>query len=170
LLSGSDDQTVRLWDVCTGQCLQILQGHTNQIRSVGFSPDGQIVASGSDDQTVKLWNVRDGKCLQTLHGHSKSVWSVHWSPVRVSKAVATLGASAFSVSAAGGQRPTGVGHTLASGSEDETIKIWDVNTAECLRTLRAKRPYEGMNITGVTGLTEAQKATLKALGAVEDGG
>ena len=61
------------------------------------------------------------------------------------------------------------GHTLASGSEDETIKIWDVTTAECLRTLRAKRPYEGMNITGVTGLTAATIAKLKSLGAVEDG-
>jgi hypothetical protein len=45
--------------------------------------------------------------------------------------------------------------------------LWDVETGECLRTLRAERLYEGMNITGVTGLTEAQKATLKALGAVE---
>jgi WD40 repeat protein len=60
------------------------------------------------------------------------------------------------------------GTTIASGSYDETIKLWDFNTGECLKTLRAARPYEGMNITGVTGLTEAQKATLKALGAVEN--
>jgi WD40 repeat protein len=59
------------------------------------------------------------------------------------------------------------GKILASGSVDETIKLWDVKTGECLKTLRADRPYEGMNITDVTGLTEAQKATLKALGAVE---
>jgi WD40 repeat protein len=57
---------------------------------------------------------------------------------------------------------------LASGSKDETIKLWDVSTGECLKTLRSNRPYEGMNITGVTGLTSAQKATLLALGAVED--
>ncbi|HAA30813.1 MAG TPA: hypothetical protein DCE56_27835, partial [Cyanobacteria bacterium UBA8553] len=57
---------------------------------------------------------------------------------------------------------------LASGSWDGTIKLWDVLTGECLTTLR-DRPYEGMNITGITGLTEAEKATLKALGAVEDG-
>jgi WD40 repeat protein len=60
------------------------------------------------------------------------------------------------------------GETLASCSSDETIKLWDVKTGECLKTL-TDRPYEGMNITGVTGLTEAEKATLKALGAVEDG-
>jgi WD40 repeat protein len=59
------------------------------------------------------------------------------------------------------------GQTLASGSEDETIKLWDVKTGTELKTLRATRFYEGMNITGVSGLTTVQKATLKALGAVE---
>jgi WD40 repeat protein len=59
------------------------------------------------------------------------------------------------------------GRTIASGSQDERIKLWDVEAGECLKTLRAERPYEGMNITGVTGLTQAQKATLLALGAVE---
>lgn len=59
------------------------------------------------------------------------------------------------------------GNRLASGSADGTIKLWDVETGVCLKTLRADRPYERMNITGVTGLTAAQKATLKALGAVE---
>ena len=57
---------------------------------------------------------------------------------------------------------------LASSSADETIKLWDVNDGECLKTLRIPRPYEGMNIKGVTGLTEATIAMLKALGAVED--
>ena len=61
------------------------------------------------------------------------------------------------------------GQTLASGSQDETVKLWDMPTGECLRTLRSLRPYEEMNITGVTGLTAAQVSTLKALGAVEDG-
>ena len=58
---------------------------------------------------------------------------------------------------------------LASGSQDQTVRLWNVDTGECLKVLRAKRLYEGMNITGATGLTEAQKVTLKAIGAVETG-
>ena len=59
------------------------------------------------------------------------------------------------------------GQTLVSGSLDQTIKLWDVQTGEYVQTLHPDRPYERMNITGVTGLTEAQKASLKALGAVD---
>jgi WD40 repeat protein len=55
--------------------------------------------------------------------------------------------------------------TIASGSGDETIRLWDL-AGRHLKTLRAQRPYEGMNISSVTGLSDAQKATLTALGAV----
>ncbi|BAZ01584.1 WD-40 repeat-containing protein [Tolypothrix tenuis PCC 7101] len=140
LASGGNDQTVRLWSLNDGKCLQVLPGHTNWIWSVAFSPDGQTLASSGDDQTIKLWSVSDGKCIQTLHGHINRVWSVAFHPD---------------------------GQTLASGSGDGTIKLWNINTGECWENLRVERPYEGMNIAGVTGLTQAQKATLKALGAVE---
>ena len=53
-----------------------------------------------------------------------------------------------------------------SASEDRTILCWNVRTGECVNRVR-NRLYEGMNITGITGLTEAQKATLRALGAVD---
>ena len=56
---------------------------------------------------------------------------------------------------------------LASSSFDATIRLWDVGSGKCLNVLRSDRPYEGMNITGVQGLTAAEKSTLKALGAVE---
>jgi WD40 repeat protein len=140
LASGSDDGTVKLWAITTGQYIQTLQGHSDWVQSVAFSPDGQIVASGSHDRTVKLWDICSGKILSTLTGHEGWIWSVAFSPD---------------------------GTILASSSQDGTIKVWDICTGECLTTLRSARPYEGMNITGATGLTVAQKATLKALGAVE---
>lgn len=60
------------------------------------------------------------------------------------------------------------GQWLATCSMDETIKLWDTQTGKCFKTLRAKRPYEGMNITGITGITQAQRSTLRALGATGD--
>jgi WD40 repeat protein len=57
---------------------------------------------------------------------------------------------------------------LSVASRDGTIKLWDVQTSECFSTLRIERPYERMNITGILGLNEAQKATLRVLGAIED--
>jgi len=56
---------------------------------------------------------------------------------------------------------------LVSGSEDGSVQLWDVQKCSRLRQLKFDRIYEGMDITGVTGLTEAQKSSLKALGAVE---
>jgi WD40 repeat protein len=56
---------------------------------------------------------------------------------------------------------------LVSGGQDETIRLWDAQNGAWQQTLRSERPYERMNITGVTGLTEAQKAALRALGAIE---
>ncbi|MDY6937077.1 MAG: AAA family ATPase [Cyanobacteriota bacterium] len=141
LASGSGDQTVRLWDVRTGECLQQLQGHTNWVSSVVFSPDGHILASSSSDRSIRLWDFRTGECLQQFQEHSNWVWSVVFSPDSC---------------------------TLVSASADETIKFWDIKTGKCFKTLIAPRPYEGTNITGVTGLTEAQKSTLKVLGAVEE--
>ena len=71
--SGSNDNTVKLWDVTSGECLQTLEGHSHYVNGVSFSPDGTKVASGSWDKAVKLWDVTSGQCLQTLEGHSDCV-------------------------------------------------------------------------------------------------
>ncbi|MFN8465273.1 MAG: NB-ARC domain-containing protein [Caldilineaceae bacterium] len=141
LASGGNDQMVRLWDTHTGECLRLLQGHTALIWSVSFGPDGDVLASGSNDQTVRLWDSHTGACLRVLEGHTGLISSVSFGPD---------------------------GSVLASSSNDETIRLWNVKTGTCLRVLRGDRPYERMNITGATGLSPTQVATLKRLGAVED--
>jgi WD40 repeat protein len=148
LASGSGDHTVKLWDTRTGACFRTLEGHTSRVWSVAFSPDGKLLASGSSDQTVKLWDVATGGCLKTLTGHTNLAWTVAFSPV--------------------GNNLSASDYILASGSQDETIRLWNSSTGECIRTLKADKPYEHMNIANIKGLTEAQKMTLKALGAIED--
>ncbi|MFN6099353.1 MAG: protein kinase domain-containing protein, partial [Dolichospermum sp.] len=114
LASGSYDNTIKLWNVKTGNLLQTLEGHSEWVysewvTSVAYSPDGQTLASGSRDDTIKLWNVKTGKLLQTFEGHSYSVNSVAYSPD---------------------------GQTVASGSDDDTIKLWNVKTGKLLQTLK----------------------------------
>jgi WD40 repeat protein/DNA-binding SARP family transcriptional activator len=184
LASGSHDQTVRLWDVHTGQLHAVLEGHTNRIWGIAFSPDGQTLASSSDDQTIRLWDMANpGRVRAILSGHTKEVWSVAFSPDSQCLASGSSDQTIRFWDASTGQPlATLAGHTnwvlsvafspdgqtLASSGVDETIKLWDVRIGECRQTLRAPGPYAGMNITGVKGLTGAQKAALQALGAVVD--
>jgi WD40 repeat protein len=182
LVSGSDDQTVRLWEVSSGKLLNTLQGHSYWVRSVAFSPDGETLASSSDDQTVRLWEVSSGKLLNTLQGHAGTVYSVAFSPDGKSLASGSYDQTVCLWEVSSGKLLNTLqghnhwvcsvafspdGKTLASGSYDGTIKLWDRQTGACFRTLRSDRPYEGMNISHVEGLTEVQIATLSLLGAIE---
>ncbi len=70
LVSGSDDSTIKLWNVETGQEIRTLSGHNNSVNSVSFSSDGKILAFGSADNTIKLWNGSNGWDLDALMGRS----------------------------------------------------------------------------------------------------
>ena len=74
------DQTIRLWEVATGNARLVLTGHSHDVNYVTFSPDGQTLASASEDQTVKLWDPATGRERQTLSGHHAEVVTVLFTP------------------------------------------------------------------------------------------
>jgi WD40 repeat protein len=182
LASGSEDATIRLWNMGSGKCINIFEGHSDQVRSVAFSPDGMLLVSGSEDNTVRLWNVRSRQCLNVLQGHSNRVRSVAFSADSTLLASGSEDMAIYIWDVRNGQHlKTLQGHSgliyavtfhphemvVASGSYDGTVRVWDIESGNCMQILRSERPYEGMNIKGVSGLTEHEKNTLKILGALE---
>lgn len=143
IASGSEDYTAKLWDAATGEFLQTLKGHTSQVKTVAFAPCGQLIATGGQDCTLKLWNLQ-GECVQTLKGHTSAI-------------------SSLAFYQGGGQKGTPL---LVSGSHDETIRLWDVGSGQCLQVLRSPRLYEGMKLNQAQGLSEQAIASLQELGAI----
>ncbi|MEH1967410.1 serine/threonine-protein kinase [Nostoc sp.] len=99
LATGSDDNTIKLWEVNTGQLICTLVGHSWSVVAVAFTADGKTLLSASCDKTVKLWRVSTAEEIVTLSGHVDSV-----SAVAVSK----------------------VTQLIASASRDKTIKLWQL--------------------------------------------
>ena len=143
IATTNSDGSIKIWAVETGKCLKTILGHSGVAASGTFHPLGGHAAplfiSGGADSQIKVWDVVSSQCLQALQGHTQTVWSL-----------------AFSAD----------GRILASGDENATILLWDTQSWQSTKTIRLPGPYEGMNIAGVTGLSEAQKTALYSLGAV----
>ena len=113
---STHDPAVTIWNLATGEEVQVCQGHTSVIKNVAFSPDGKWVASGAGDIArsepgeVKVWEWETGHELLELRGHTDPIYGVAFSP--------------------DGQR-------LVSASQDHTVKVWDLSTGRETLTLRA---------------------------------
>jgi WD40 repeat protein len=108
VVTGSWDNTIKVWNAQTGELDKTLVGHENLVNSIAISADGKTLVSASDDTTLKVWNLDTGESIQTLTGHSDVVNSVALSPD---------------------------GKTAVSASDDETIRIWNLDTGKSVLTL-----------------------------------
>ncbi|KAF9172597.1 U3 small nucleolar RNA-associated protein 13 [Mortierella sp. AD011] len=118
LLTGSQDRTIKCWDLSTGdldnpdeehrfKSHYTIQAHEKDINSIAIAPNDKIFVTGSQDKLAKIWNLQEGTLMGTCKGHKRGVWSVKFSPVD---------------------------QCLATSSGDRTIKIWSLNDFSCLRT------------------------------------
>ncbi len=109
LASGSDDNTVKIWNLKQKQVIRTLKADSGWVYTVAISPDAQTAIAGYQNKTIKLWNLNTGDEIRTIKGHQGLVNSVAISSD---------------------------GQTIVSGSYDKTIKIWDFHTGKEIRTLK----------------------------------
>ncbi|GFS26889.1 F-box/WD repeat-containing protein 7, partial [Elysia marginata] len=145
VVSGSDDNTLKVWSVTSGKCLRTLIGHTGGVWSSQMS--GTVVISGSTDRTLKVWNAETGQCRHTLYGHSSTVrcMSLHENQVVSGSRDATLRVWDIDTGACkhilmGHQAAVRCvqfdGKKVVSGAYDYTVRVWDPETETCLHTLQ----------------------------------
>ncbi|WP_437820306.1 pentapeptide repeat-containing protein [Sorangium sp. So ce1078] len=173
LLAASHGSELSLWDMATGSALRVLNGHSDSVRTVAFSPDGASLASASADCTVRLWDVATGNLLCVFKGHSHCVTSVVFSPDGMTLASGSLDRSIrlwhvatcheIGVLQGHAHGVTAVsfapgGDMLASGSHDETVRLWHVRSGHALSVL------EG-HVQSVTSVAFSPDGMLLASGA-----
>lgn len=143
LATGSYDNTIKIWDLETGQEVRTLTGHTRGIRSLQM--DDNKLLSASLDGTVKVWNWRTGKCLRTLSSHSDGVISVHFQDDVLASGSIDHSIRVYNFKTGttfslnhhddwvNNVKVDMVSRTLLSASDDCTIGLWDLDTREIIR-------------------------------------
>ncbi len=156
IVSGSDDNTVKIWKMAGGALVRTLTGHTHAVYSVAASPDGQFIISAGRDKSVKVWRLADGGLVRTLTGHTSYVHSVAVSQDG-QYIVSGSGDNTVKIRrmADGALIRTLTGHNnsvlsvavspdgqyIISGSEDDTVTIWRLADGEPIRTLAGHTIY-----------------------------
>ncbi|QIW94751.1 hypothetical protein AMS68_000269 [Peltaster fructicola] len=143
LITGSYDSTAKVWDINTGQEIRTLKGHTSGIRCLQF--DDTKLMTGSLDGTLRLWNWHTGQCLRTFPAHTQGIISLHFSGRYVASGSMDGTARVWDSETKQTFLLRGhtdwvncvkvdqASHTLFTASDDLTVKLWDLDTKECIR-------------------------------------
>jgi WD40 repeat protein len=163
IVSGSNDRTLRVWDLESGQVIRTLEGHTRGVRAVAITPDGCRAVSGSNDRTLRLWDLASGQMLRALEGHTHGVRAVAVAPdgrraisgseggnlhvwdLESYPKLRTIEAHRSSLNAVA---VTPDGRRAISGSEGGNLRVWDLESGQKLRSLEAHR--SALNAVAVT--------------------
>ncbi|HEV3203087.1 MAG TPA: WD40 repeat domain-containing protein, partial [Gemmataceae bacterium] len=147
-ISGSEDNTVRLWDLTGGREIRCCEGHTGEVLAVAFSTDGKRALSGSMDRTVRLWDLTSGRELRRFEGPTERISSVAFSPdgkralsgswdqtlslwnLETGKELMRLGGHAGYISTVAFSPD---GRQALSGSYDRTVRLWDLTSGKPVR-------------------------------------
>ena len=119
VVSGSEDKTIRIWDISSGRCRLTLTGHRGWISDFVFTRDGKRLLSTSYDKKLKLWDLSSGTCLQTFKGHRHDL-----------KRVALSKEGRYALSAEGGPYPA-----------KHPLRLWDMENGKCLRTFEGHQGW-----------------------------
>ncbi|XP_067436688.1 F-box/WD repeat-containing protein 7-like isoform X2 [Thunnus thynnus] len=145
IVSGSDDNTLKVWSAITGKCLRTLTGHTGGVWCSQMAV--ATVISGSTDRTLRVWDAESGECVHTLYGHTSTVRCMHLHGNRVVSGSRDTTLRVWDVST-GRCEHVLTGHVAAvrcvqydgrrvvSGGYDYMVKVWDPETEACLHTLQ----------------------------------
>lgn len=135
MASGSTDHTVRVWNFDIGECCTLL-GHTDWVNSVRLCKEGKMLISSSDDTTIRLWDLSTRSCTKIFQGHVGQVQVALPSLDGFRHCIVNnLSESSHTSSTSSILQPLTNSSIIISSSLDNTIKLWDIQTGQCIRTL-----------------------------------
>ncbi len=136
-VSASDDWTLALWDLNTGEMIRQFEGHQERVRGAAISPDGTMIASAAYDNLVKLWDIETGAEIKSFEGHDNQATAVAFSPD---------------------------GTMLLSGSADRTLRLWDIESGTEIRQMQGHSTWVksvAFRSDGRVALSSSDDATVR---------